>query len=274
MIAEPVTTSSPAQQNAHKRPLKRMLMSIDDQVCPFGCTYCFAQFEQYVPPATLADAEADPGRCANVDVLYPACDSDLFARKDFGDILHRVGVFGKSVSVSTKAQIGNRAIYALRALQQTLAPSGAVVKVGISISTKYSGPRVEPSTPGYDARLRSLARLREENIPSALVLRPLLAEIPDQEYEEILSDCSGLTNRVLVGDEWLDQSMRSPRARIAASISTVSKAPVDWIPTRPEWSRRSMPGRVENLRQVSSRLGLELFESDLDIMNDVLIEGN
>lgn len=271
-MTEPAAIYSVAKPTPHAKPLTRMLMSIDDQACPFGCTYCFAQFEQYVPPSTLIDIEAEPARCANVDILYPACDSDLFARKDFEEILHRVGAFGKSVSVSTKAQVGDRAVSALRTLQRTLSSSGAVVKVGISISTKYSVSEIEPSTPGYDARIRSLARLRDENIPSALVLRPLLAEISDLEYEEILDDCSGLTRRVLVGDEWLDQSAKSPRAGILDRVSSVSIARVNWISSRPEWSQRSMPGRVADLRQAAARLGLKLFESDLEIMSDVLNE--
>ena len=254
-------------------PLSRMLLSIDSDPCPFGCTYCFAQFDQYVPPTSLDELEANPERCTSVDILYPACDSDLFARSDFDSILERVAKFGKSVSVSTKAQIGNRAVSALQELRSALASSSAVIKVGISISTKYSVSSIEPRTPGYDARLRSLARLRQEDIPSALILRPLLSDVSDAEYEEILTDCSELTNRVLVGDEWLDQGNRFREARSLAGSSVISQAVVNWLPTKPEWSRRSSPGRVDKIRSVAERLGLALFESDVELMHDVLNRG-
>lgn len=252
--------------------LTRLLLSIDDQACPFGCTYCFAQFGQYIPPATLAEVEADPGQYSQIDIIYPACDSDLFARNDFEDILQRVGEFKKSVSISTKAQVGRRAIATLRSLQNSLRPHGAVVKIGISISTKHAASVIEPHTPGYEARLRSLSRLRDEGIPSALVLKPMLSDVPDTEYREILSDCVGLTNRVLVGDEWLDQGEKYRRPRIFEKKSSVSQATVNWLPSHPQWSQRSMPGRISNLRKVAEELELKLFESDLHLMHDVLTE--
>ena len=251
-------------------PLSRMLLSIDGQPCPFGCTYCFANFSQYVAPRTLGEIEAQPTLAESVDVLYPACDVDLLARPDLDDVLRRVARFGKSVSISTKASVGTRALRSLQWLQGELAVQGSVLKVSVSVSTKFRFLEVEPRTPGYESRVRSLRALKDAGIPNSLVFRPLLADVSDREYEEILRDCEGLTSRLLVGDEWLDSG---PKARSAAGIDArplLSLRVVNWAAEEPTWTQRAIPGRVEHLKSYAGRFGFSLFESDLDLMRDVL----
>lgn len=46
--------------------------------CPYGCSYCFKDFGGPVMQV-LEDLHAGSVELNNVEVLYPACDVDLFA---------------------------------------------------------------------------------------------------------------------------------------------------------------------------------------------------
>lgn len=250
--------------------MNRLMLAIDGEPCRFGCTYCFAQFVQYEQPRTLSEVEARPELSEHIDVIYPACDTDLFARRDFESVIGRVTKLRKSISISTKASVGRRAIAALQTASSELSRFGAVVKVGVSISTKYSVPEIEPRTPGYRSRLNSLARLRDAGLPNALVLRPLLADVSDREYEEVLRDCAGITDRVLLGDEWLDAGDRFRASRGADASPVVLRGTVNWARNEPQWLQRHIPGRAQGLEAYGTALGLKFFDSDSRLMEDVL----
>lgn len=260
----------PEFATAVKTPLNRLMLAIDGEPCRFGCTYCFAQFAQYEQPRTLREIEARPELVDHIDVIYPACDTDLFARRDYEDVLERVTNLRKSISISTKASVGRRAISALQTASNALSRFGAVIKVGVSISTKYSIPEIEPRTPGYRSRVSSLARLRDAGLPNSLVLRPLLADVSDREYEEVLHDCAGVTERVLLGDEWLDAGDRFRASRGADASPVVLSGTVNWARNQPEWLQRRIPGRAEGLQAYGSALGFKVFDSDARLMGDVL----
>lgn len=250
--------------------LSRLMLSIDATPCRFACTYCFAGFSQYARPMTLEELEAQPSRADDFDILYPACDTDLFARSDYESILDRVVRFGKSISISTKAVMNRRALRALTPIAEELSRKSAAVKVGVSLSTKYGVPQIEPRTPPYQMRLRSLMALKDAGIPNALILRPLLADISDDEYREILIDTAGLTTRVLLGDEWLDEGDGYRAMGRTVELPVVQARRVNWAPGIPVWHQRSILGREERLVDMGVELGFRMFRSDLDLMRDVL----
>lgn len=245
---------------------KRLLFAIDKRRCPFGCTYCFAGFGTYGESIVLADVEADPSRLDGIDVVYPACDSDLFARSDYDSVLNRTAALGRSVSISTKAPIRSQHLDALAAATARLRGRG-IIKVGVSISTKSRIAELEPRSGDYASRLRSLQLLRVAGVANCLVLRPLLAEVGFEEYEEILLDSVGLTDCVLLGDEWLDDPAREPNGTQPAEIRLER---VNWLPGQPLWPKRVDLELHRSVAEVAKRLGFRTFESDLDVMADLL----
>ncbi|MEX2197075.1 MAG: radical SAM protein [Thermoleophilaceae bacterium] len=255
--------------------LRRLMLTIDSQPCPFGCRYCFARFSQYEGGVTLSTVEASPDLLTDIDVIYPACDVDLFVRKDAVGVLTRVARLGASISVSTKARLRPDVLGDLACLSKELASRGQVLKVGVSLTTKHRVREIEPRTPTYETRIAGLTALSSAGIPSALVLRPLLADIPDAEYEEIVSEASGATSSVLVGEEYLDSDKSQRRHLIAepASGSRTKAREVRWLRERPVWPVRETAERVDRLRRFALRAGMRVFESDIDLMTD-LIEGS
>jgi DNA repair photolyase len=80
---------------------RRLLLTIDQTPCPFGCTYCFAAFHGYERPKTMREVCENPSLLDSVDVVYPACDVDLFARSDALKILSQAIRWKRSISIST-----------------------------------------------------------------------------------------------------------------------------------------------------------------------------
>src|SRR4029450_6434362 len=94
-------------------------------------------------------------------------------------------------------------------------------------------------------------------VPCALVLKPMLAEIPDTEYEEVVRDCAAFADAVLVGDEWLEENDHAVRRPVGpAQGAQVVRRRVNWLDGQPEWSERSIPGRSARIRARGAELGL------------------
>lgn len=257
----------------HFRPISRLLLEVDGRPCSFGCSYCFANFSQYERPLWLSELEANLSLAEDIDVIYPACDSDLFARPDAISVLRRVASLGKSISISTKASLSREHAKQVADIASTLSQAGHVLKVGISVSTNSSIQQIEPRTPSYIARLKTVERLRTEGVVTALVLRPLLADVPDEEYLDIIRDFEPFVDSVLLGDEWLDKSKTNPRRGLddlAVPEAIVRSRIVAWAQGGPIWEERLTLGRIEGLTAAVQSLGMTPYTSDLDLMADLL----
>lgn len=251
---------------------RRLLLSLASEPCPFGCTYCFADFSQYSPGPTLEDVEADSRLLDGVQVVYPACDGDLFVRRDAAEVLIRTAALRRSISVSTKARLRPSHITLLQRLNRELGELGQILKVGVSFSNRSRAKEIEPRTPTYDRRLETLGRLQDAGIPTIAVIRPLLADIDDAEYEALLADVALLAPGVLMGDEYLDakESRRRVPSRTATGPTGVRARSVKWLAPAAVWPVRETPGRIRRLSAHASSLGLAAYTSDLQAMDSLM----
>lgn len=242
--------------------LRRILLTVSNTQCPYGCKYCFADFSQYQRPFCLTDLESSPHILEDVDVIYPACDMDLFATNRHLDILRKTAALGRSISISTKAVLSNSIVTELARLAVQLRTFDCVLKVGISISTKSNCGTLEPRAACYSKRLLNLKLLKQAFVPNCVVLKPLLSDIPLSEYYEILHDVVGLTQNILIGDEYLD--VATPRTQ-ATNQRTVS-----WAVNQPIWPVNFQSERKTAIKMRASALGLHVFDSDLDLIAALL----
>jgi hypothetical protein len=216
---------------------------------------------------SLEEAENGAVDFRKVDIVYPACDVDLFATPDPLTYLWRAARLGPSVSISTKALLKQSMLPELRAIAEFLQDRGRQLKVGISVSTKLNGMTIERGAAPYEARLRNLDLLLNAQVPSSVVLRPVLQQVPDSEYREILLDAASCTPRVLLGEEYLDTAGERTTTDLGYFVSNRE---VSWLPGTPKWPLIPCPERLQTLTEFASRLGYRVFQSDADLMADLL----
>lgn len=250
--------------------MRRLLLTVGRKQCPFGCAYCFTDFSQYERPLTVEDVEREPRHLHGVDVLYPACDVDLFALKSWPQILERAVALGPSISLSTKAELDHTAVARLRKAVDLMSSRGRLLKVGVSISTQSRCEELEPHAPAYIQRLQTLNRLSSAGIPTALVLRPLLVDISPSEYESIIEDAAPSISHVLTGPEHLDDNPTHSRHSAQAPHPPPEKRAVHWAVNAPLWTGRTAPVQERAVRLAAAQRGLRVFETDLDLMQDLM----
>lgn len=213
----------------------------------------------------MEDVEADPTMLDGYEIVYPACDVDLFARADAANVLRRCERLGRSISISTKARLDAQIIDVIVCTNEALGRRGHVLKIGISMSTKHRVEEIEPGTADYESRVANLSSLAAANVPRALILRPLLQDVDFFEYQSMLDDCAPYVDAVLFGGEWLDGEGASQDER-----SGVTWQEVTWLHDRPLWPHREDKKLQNRLAEYATGIGLRAFGSDLDLMVSLL----
>jgi hypothetical protein len=244
--------------------MKRLLLTVKGGRCPFGCSYCFAGFSQYEKPFSLEDLDRHPDMLNGIDVIYPACDIDLFALPDPIGILKRIARYGRTISVSTKARIAPKVAAALGELETLLVARGCFLKVSVSLSTKCSIGEIEPRAANFEERLVNLRLLNDFSVPHSVIIKPILPQIDIAEYFEIIRSVSGYTNFLGVGDLYLDVEDRRSYGGSAGNDITFSK--VSWARGIPTWPCIKEPTKMSMMVDFAESLGMKCFFSDLEFM--------
>lgn len=249
--------------------MRRMLLTIAGTKCPFGCTYCFADFREYQAPVTLETVEQNPTLLCDVDIVYPACDVDLFALPDPVGLLWRTARLGKSISVSTKAKLSRKMVGEVSAVAASLRDAACVLKVGVSFSTKYRVPQLEPHAVSYDVRLDNLRFLQAAGVPTCAVLKPIMASLPVAEYLEIVRDTSAHTSLFLLGDRYLDSATQSPDLTSLPGAELTNRR-VHWAPGQPTWPVQVAADHVAAIKRGIVKIKKHYFDSDLQLMQALM----
>jgi DNA repair photolyase len=251
--------------------MRRLLLTIGGKRCAFGCTYCFADFSQYETPPSLDEVETGNVALEGVDVIYPACDVDLFAmRKRWREIMERTIALNRSISVSTKAFLSQEQSDVLGQMASAMRARGLILKVAVSASTKSSCGSLEPRTASWDLRLETLSHLRKAGVPTCLMLKPVLADIPLEEYREMIEEASSHTSAVIVGDEYVDEARQRRRPSRSDLHGSLSSRRVNWLRDRPHWFVREGGSRLVQLAEHASECGMQAYLSDLDYMEELI----
>ena len=234
----------------------RIFLSPKGVKCPFGCSYCFANFSQYEPQQYLDDFLDGKINYQPGDIIYPACDVEFFRMEGWQEILEKLCKLPIVISISTKAKLSIDDAYKIEKSYRSAIKCGGFLKVGISISTKYSVMTIEPRTPLYAHRLSSASLLSSANVPCCLILKPLHYNISTAEYFEIICDFSSFTSTILTGDLYLDDGDED-------EVTKNSKTrKVSWIRQENKWNFICMKKKISELEDFIKSRQLTCCHSD------------
>ena len=217
--------------------------------CEHGCIYCFARpthayldlspgldfetrifYKTDVRRRLLAELSERRYQCktlaigTNTDPYQPAEKQ----RRVMREILETLLECRHPVSIVTKSALIERDLDLLA----ELAASGLTyVHVSVTTLDNELKTKLEPRTAGPQARLRTIAKLREAGIPAGAMLAPIIPFINDREIEALVAACADAGAQALgyilirlplevqpLFEEWLAHHYPLKAERVMAAI--------------------------------------------------------
>jgi len=246
--------------------MNRFFFTVGQKKCPFGCIYCFTEFEDYVRPPSIYSLLNNEIIIDNIDIIYPACDIDFFCLSNWRDILNKISSYNKTIAISTKAKLKKDDIQFIYKIYKKIIANGGFLKIGISITTKYKDFKIEPKTPSYSERLKVIKELSEIGVPVCLIMKPLLVDIRTNELNSIVKDFHKFCNIILIGDEYVN--MDSPRQISFPDSDTYEtvRRKVNWKFNNDDWLARINTLQQNNLKKISFKYNLPIVDNDVDVI--------
>jgi DNA repair photolyase len=246
--------------------------------CKLGCLYCFADIDGFKKLDILSFHTEKKG---NEDVLiyYPSCDTEFIWMKAFDDFIQKLIDSGTKsiISIATKSKMGLQSLNKIGSANNLLMKNGiGFIKLSVSITNKSIISVIEPRTSSYKERIELLKYLKENNIPSSVVLKPILPFITDHEYFEIVSDTSPFINNYLIGGLYLSKDSEFYKEYIENKFEIINKQ-VNWLPYNPSWLFVESTEKINTIRNYISEKNKKSFLSDqelLEVMWEEVIESN
>lgn len=247
--------------------MRRLLLTLTNEKCLFACTYCFATIDNYKAPPSIGIIEKNPNILEDINFICPGCDYDIFALRNPIALIRKISKFRKSISISTKAALDAGIVRRLSRISEELYEYDCVLKIGVSFSTKYSIPIIEPKAASYEERMQNLKLLSGYGIATCVVLKPVLSRVPIHEYHEIINDSCDFAQHYLVGDEYL-KSFNLPTPRIEKNAVLINRR-VSWAVGNPVWPVRIAKSHIDSIKKFIFERGLLYFDSDISLMKDL-----
>lgn len=181
----------------------------DKRYCTYDCPFCYvhADFDSYAKLSINEIIEWLIVRRNSFDVIYISGDTDSFAPKRTGqalDLLESLVDFEVDLVFTTRYVFSELEYERIGNISANLASKGRILFGSTSIA-QQNYQHLEPKPiPSSDKRIEQCLRLKELGCVSVLALRPILPNIPAQEYIGILEATKEKIDLVLGGDWYAD----------------------------------------------------------------------
>lgn len=244
---------------------KRLLGTAGQKGCKFGCIYCFTQDPTFTRCPTLdTDRPRDlVARSHPVDVVQPACDTELFLAPNWRDYLDNLTSTGRIISFASKATVSDDDITFLKRINEMLQSRNAVLHICITIVRLRLWEELEPRAPSPDERIRFLRQLWEAGIGTCVAVRPMVPFVGTDELSELVSRTYRFSYGYLSGPLYLTRRMRQLMdAKGIDYKSAVRQA--TWQTDQPELQAIESPQLEEELAALVRARGREFFKNNTD----------
>jgi DNA repair photolyase len=235
--------------------------------CSNKCLYCFANFERYTKQDLFTSKEIEQ----DFEVVYPSCDGELTIDSDILDYVDRAKLLKNFsiLSFSTKKIIPNEILMRIKEINsELLKHDRGFIKISITITNKTRIKELEPNSSSYWERLQSLQILKEYNIPSSLIIKPVLPFISDNEYFQIIDDIKDITDDILIGGLYVDTKSGFYNNYIEGKYP-IERKKVAWLQDKPTWYYVNNDSKIKRIEEYISKNDLNYFVSDLDLLSSL-----
>ena len=173
------------------KPQKGRLLVPVGALCPFGCKYCYTEFEGFRSHTWSLDELLGEIRRLQprhrIRTFQVGYDGDPLASWDRTlPLLEALAPLGANLNIQTKSTIDEAQLAALGKLARGLAVDNRVFSVLVTLTSWDNAPRLEPNAPAPAERVETMARLQSVGIPVLLALRPMIPGVPQGELVRVL----------------------------------------------------------------------------------------
>lgn len=242
----------------------RLLGTAGKKGCRFGCMYCFTQdstFERCPlldgdrPRKLISDVKA-------VDIIQPACDTELFLIDRWRDYLADLVSTGKIISFATKATVGPEDVAFLKRINEILLSRRSTLHVCVTIVRLHDWQILEPRAASPDERIRFLRTLWEEGIGTCVAVRPMLPLVEKDELRELVAQTYRFTYGYLSGPLYLTEKMRKflDLQKVSYEIETRQ---ANWQTKEPECKVIQSTEREKQLADFANSYGRSFFQDNI-----------
>lgn len=163
--------------------------------CPLECTYCFVDEMTQEQSRKVAYLNVEQltllqNLPEHVRLIMLGCDTEFFQnKKESLEILEKLSMHGKDISVITKLTLPEEYIDTLGEINARMQQNGNIFSFCVSIPCLSDSMRekYEPKVPHPEKRIDTLSAVQQRGIPTTTAIRPLLPDISDAELEDIVS---------------------------------------------------------------------------------------
>lgn len=246
--------------------MKRKLYSTR-KVCSNKCSYCFATFKQFDKQEFFSNNKLDLG----FEVIYPSCDGELIFDDSLIDYIVRSKLVKNDtiISISTKRTIPTTVLNKINKINSELLFHGkGFIKISVSITNKSRISELEGNCAEYKDRIELLAQLKRLNIPSSVIIKPILPFIELEEYFEIIRDIKEYENNVLIGGLYVDNNSPFFKRYIQNQYSVTIKD-VKWMNGDPMWHFVDDSERQEIIKEYLVDNCFNVFDNDMELISSL-----
>ena len=237
--------------------------------CKSGCQYCFAKWESMNVGFPIMSA-GDICDYTQLHVIYPSCDSEFSMKEGLIEILETISNRKNVViSLSTKQFLTPDILASLARINSNLEERGGFVKVGVSFSSKLLIDTIEPNTASYYERIETLRNIISYNIPSAVVLKPVLPFVSLDEYMNIINDTL-FVQRYLTGGLYINTATDFYKQFIKGQYAVAEKK-VNWVCGNNQWLEVCQDSHITRIQGYIKSIGAKEFSSDIDMIKEMYL---
>lgn len=245
-----------------------------NETCKLGCLYCFADIEGFKKLDVVKFSNNKNSECDDVLIYYPSCDTEFIWTDSFDKFIDNLLTSKNKaiISISTKGKLRKLLLEKIKSVNNKLiGENKGFIKFSVSITNKSMINVIEPQTSNYQERLSLLSYLRDHQIPSSIILKPILPFIATEEYLEIIDDTFELTDNYLLGGLYISKENAFYQDYIKDKFKVENKQ-ADWLPYKPMWGFIASTEKIGLISNYILSKNKSSFLSDLDLLESMWID--